>query len=152
MQKHAKKRSVGLLIGSLVVLCIGGTLIGLTVIEVNRLIELRGSKEIQGTVTNKRELANPKNSRSYDIQYQFSIGEEKYFASDATGREDLWIGIPKEFFDTLEIGDKIAIAYSPENPNANRPVLASSKIGDTIAGGFLGLFLFVFGLLLFIPK
>ncbi|MCU0824225.1 MAG: hypothetical protein MUF77_06240 [Leptospira sp.] len=150
MQKLSKKRSIGMLIGPCVLILIGVFVISLTLIEVIRYTELSNSKELQGIVTNKRMHRSSKGIRSYDIQYEFTLGENKYTGSDATGRENLWIGIPKEFFDALEINSKIQIAYSQENPNVNRPIVAPIGIGDMIAGGILGLFLFSFGFLLFL--
>ncbi|TGM19053.1 hypothetical protein EHQ82_11005 [Leptospira selangorensis] len=150
MHKLSKKRFIGKVFGSLVLILIGVFLITLTIIEVMRYTKLSNSKQLQRIVTNKRTHSGSKGIRSYDIQYEFFLGDNKYTGSDATGRENLWIGIPKEFFDALEINSKIPIAYSLENPNVNRPIVSPIGIGDTIAGGILGLFFFSFGFLLFL--
>ena len=147
MSTTTKKRSIGLVIGSIISLLLGGLLMTLTLLEVVRYVELSKSIEVQGRVTHKREIKGTRN-RSYDIQYVFTVGETKYTASDASGREDLWISIPNDIFNTLEIDSTILIAYSPENPKINRPIVSHLRIGDIIAGGILGFILLGLGLML----
>ena len=149
MSSISKKRSIGRLIGSLISILLGGVLMILTFLEVVSYVELSNSREVQGRVTQKREIKGSRN-RSYDIKYEFTIGEIKYTATDASGREELWIPIQKDFFDALEINTAIQIAYSPENPRINRPIASPLQIGDIIAGGILGFMLLGLGLMLII--
>lgn len=112
--------------------------------EVADTLSRRGGTRAPGFVTDKtmstrvvRGVAVP----TYGIRYRFEVGGATYTAGDATGRTDLAVGISKDRWDSIEVGDSVDVLYEQANPGNNRPAEESGSLGDPVAGVVLGLLL-----------
>jgi hypothetical protein len=112
--------------------------------EVADTLSRRGGTSASGFVTDKtvstrtvEGVAVP----TYGIRYRFEVDGATYTAGDAAGRTDLAVGIPKDRWDSIEVGDSIDVIYEQASPGNNRPADESGSLGGPIAGVVLGLLL-----------
>jgi len=112
--------------------------------EVADTLSRRGGTRAAGFVTDKtlstrtvKGVAVP----TYGIRYRFEVDGATYTAGDATGRTDLAVGIPKDRWESTEVGDSIDVVYEEASPGNNRPADASGSLGDPVAGVVFGLLL-----------
>ena len=127
-----RRISRGLLIWSIVWVCLCLALMGLTSLELDHeaSLEQEGVKttadvtDYQISTRSSRYNSSP----SYDVQYQFSPddGVTEYTGSDATGRRNLWRSISRSEYDTVTVSGKIEILYWPQDPWVNRPLASSA--------------------------
>jgi hypothetical protein len=83
---------------------------------------------------------------SYDLKYRFKVKGRTYTVKDATGRENLWTGVPEDEWRKAKKTGVVPILYLKRDPWHNRPVNAGFPLGDKVAGLGLGLTLLLGGL------
>lgn len=104
----------------------------------------RGGTRASGFVTDKSlstRVVKGVDVPTYGVRYRFEVDGATYTAGDATGRTDLAVGIPKDRWESIEVGDSIDVIYEESNPGNNRPADAAGSLGDPIAGVVFGLLL-----------
>lgn len=142
-------RRVTALVG--VLLLVGGVALGiLGGRELADTLARRDGTRVTGFVTDKQ--VSQKRVRavlvdSYDVRYRFELGGTAYTAGDATGRTNLFVAVPREQWEQLEVGDPVEVTYATDNPGNNRPARSAGSLGDPIAGLVLGVLLGLVGLL-----
>ncbi|MFM7063575.1 MAG: DUF3592 domain-containing protein [Actinomycetes bacterium] len=112
--------------------------------EVADTLSRRGGTRAPGFVTDKTmstRVVRGVSVPTYGIRYRFEVNSVEYTAGDATGRTDLAVGIPKELWDTIQVGDSVDVLYDRTDPANNRPAAETGSLGDPVAGVVLGLLL-----------
>lgn len=113
--------------------------------EIGPELEVRAQgTRTRAEVTGMR-IKRRRRSISYDLRYRFTVKGETYTVKDATGREDLWTGVPEDEWRRAEKTGEVPILFLRRDPWHNRPVNAGLPLGDKIAGLGLGLTLLLGG-------
>lgn len=114
--------------------------------EIGPELEIRTTgTRTQAKVTDMRVMER-RRSTSYDLRYRFKVKGRTYTVKDATGRENLWTGVPEDEWRAAKKNGKIPIVFLKREPWHNRPVNAGLPLGDKVAGLGLGLTLLLGGL------
>ena len=104
-----------------------------------------GAVVVEARVTGARTVTHAKRDKTYEVQYAFEVGGQKYSYRDPTGRTNLWASLTREAWDEARAKRTTPVSYLPNDPWTNRAVHAS---GDPVESNVIGL---VVGLVLMLP-
>ena len=96
-------------------------------------------------VTDSRVMSVRKSGKSYELRYRLKLPSGAVVtAADFTGRQDLWVSLPKDDWDQAVRQGTLAVQVVPQYPSLNAPVAGRmGSMGDLLAGfvfsGLLGL-------------
>ena len=87
-------------------------------------------------VTDSRVMSARKTGKSYELRYRLKLPSGAVVtASDFTGRQDLWVSLPKADWDQAVRQGTLAVQVVPQHPSLNAPVAGRmNDIGDLLAG------------------
>jgi hypothetical protein len=95
-----------------------------------------GATVVEARVTGARTVTHAKRDKTYEVQYAFDVGGQKYSYRDPTGRTNLWVPLTREAWDEARAKGTTPVSYLPNDPWTSRPVHAE---GDPIESNVIGL-------------
>ena len=104
-----------------------------------------GAVVVEARVTGARTVTHAKRDKTYEVQYAFEVGGQKYSHRDPTGRTNLWAPLTREAWDEARAKGTTPVSYLPNDPWTSRAVHAA---GDPVESNVIGL---VVGLVLMLP-
>ena len=104
-----------------------------------------GATRVEARVTGARTVTHAKRDKTYEVQYAFEVGGQKYSYRDPTGRTNLWVPLTREAWDEARAKGTTPVSYLPNDPWTSRPVHAA---GDPVESNVIGL---IVGLILMLP-
>ena len=100
---------------------------------------------VEARVTGARTVTHAKRDKTYEVQYAFEVGGQKYSYRDPTGRTNLWAPLTREAWDEARAKGTTPVSYLPNDPWTNRAVHAA---GDPVESNVIGA---VVGMILMLP-
>ena len=104
-----------------------------------------GAVVVEARVTGARTVTHAKRDKTYEVQYAFEVGGQKYSSRDPTGRTNLWASLTREAWDAARAKGTTPVSYLPNDPWTSRAVHAS---GDPVESNVIGS---IVGLILMLP-
>lgn len=104
-----------------------------------------GAAVVEARVTGARTVTHAKRDKTYEVQYAFEVGGQRYTYRDPTGRTNLWVSLTREAWDAARANGTTPVSYLPNDPWTSRAVHAA---GDPVESNVIGL---VTGVVLMLP-
>jgi len=94
---------------------------------------------VEAKVIDTRTTTRRKSGTSYELRYRVTDSSgRRSGATDVTGRDDLWVSVPRPAWEDARRTGRITVDRVPGIPGLHAPQAAAlSDAGDLLAGGVL---------------
>lgn len=126
---------------SLLLWVAGGAVVYLSMRELERVAALGKDSLLTDGVVIDTRIMRSRAGTQYELRYHFTIDGQTYGYSDATGRDDLWIALPRERWSQLRAQKTLRVRYAPSDPRINTPdgtpLASADHYGGFILAGLI---------------